>query len=60
MRRQMRLRLTTRPLELSFVRCWMRLGRSERSRVLADLGQPFRRQWYLVDGQGVRRLRDDE
>jgi hypothetical protein len=38
----------------------MRLGRSERSRMLADLGQPFRRQWYMVDGQGVRRLRDDE
>jgi hypothetical protein len=38
----------------------MRLGPAERGRVLGDLSQPFRRQWYVVDGQGVRRLRDDE
>jgi hypothetical protein len=60
MRRRMRLWLTTRPLESSFLRCWMRLGPAERGRVLGDLSQPFRRQWYVVDGQGVRRLRDDE
>jgi hypothetical protein len=60
MRRQMRLWLTTRGLELSFVRCWMRLGPTERGRVVGDLNQPFHRQWYVVDGQGVRRLGHDE
>lgn len=52
--------LTARQLELAFVRCWMRLSPAERGRVTAALHQPFRRQWYIVDGQGVRRLRDDE
>jgi hypothetical protein len=60
MRRRIRLWLTTRQLELSFVRCWKRLGAAERGRVVGDLSQPLRRQWYIVDGQGMRRLRDDE
>jgi hypothetical protein len=60
MRRQMRRWLTSRQLEPSFARCWVRLGATERGRVVADLRQPFHRQWYVVDGQGVRRLRDDE
>jgi hypothetical protein len=60
MRRRMKLWLTARQLEVSFVRCWMRLGTAEGGRVVEDLSQPFRRQWYVVDGQGVRRLRDDE
>jgi hypothetical protein len=60
MRSRIKLWLTTRPLELSFLRCWMRLGPTERGRVVDGLAQPSRRQWYVVDGQGVRRLRDDE
>ena len=60
MRQRMKLWLMTRPLEESFRRCWMRLAPAERGRLLDGLGQPFRRQWYVVDGQGVRRLRDDE
>ena len=60
MRRRIRHWLTARPLELSFVRCWLRLGAAERNRVIGDLRQPFRRQWYVADGRGVRRLGDDE
>ena len=60
MRQWIKLWLTTRPLEQSFLGCWMRLAPAERSRVLEGLRQPFRRQWYVVDGGGVRRLRDDE
>jgi hypothetical protein len=60
MRRRMRLWLTARLLESSFVRCWMRLGLAERGRLLGDLRRPFQRQWYVVDGAGVRRLGHDE
>lgn len=60
MHRRVRTWLAARRLELSFVRCWRRLGPDERGRVLDGLGQPFRREWYVVDGQGVRRLGDDE
>lgn len=60
MRRRITLWLTTRRLEQSFRRCWMRLTPDERDRVLDGLERPFRRQWYVVDGQGLRRLRDDE
>lgn len=60
MHRRMRLWLTARQFESSFARCWLRLSPGERGRVLAGLSQPFRREWYVVDDQGVRRLRDDE
>ena len=60
MRSRKKLWLTARPLELAFNRCWMRLSPSERSRVVDDLRQPFRRQWYIVDEQGVRRLLPEE
>ena len=49
-----------RPLELAFRRCWMRLSPAERSRALEELRGPFRRQWYIVDERGVRRLLEDE
>jgi len=60
MQRRKRLWITPRRLEVAFVRYWMRLSPAERGRVAEDLSRPFRRQWYIVDGQGVRRLRDDE
>ena len=60
MHRRIKLWLTARRLELSFVRGWMRLDSRERSRLVEDLRRPFRRQWYVVDGRGVRRLGDDE
>ena len=55
-----KLWLSARPLELAFYRCWMRLSPTGRGRAVEDLQGPFRRQWYVVDEQGVRRLLPDE
>ena len=45
-----------RPLELAFWSCWMRLSPEERRDVVDDLRGPPRRQWYIVDERGARRL----
>jgi len=60
MHRQKRPWPAARQLEAAFVRCWLRLDLPQRARVVEELRQPFRRQWYIVDEHGVRRLRDDE
>jgi hypothetical protein len=56
MRSPKRLWRSARPLELAFHRCWARLSAGERQDVLEDLRHPPRRQWYIVDEGGVRRL----
>jgi len=34
------------------------ISEAERQRVSKELAQPFRRQWFLVDGQSVKRLEE--
>jgi len=58
MRRRKRTQPTPRPLELSFASLFLRLNSDERRRVADELQRPFRRQWFIVDGAGVRRLED--
>ena len=43
-------------LEMGFYRLLLRLDLTERQRVSEELAQPFRRQWFMVDERGVRRL----
>jgi len=47
-----------RRLDVEFHRLYVRLDASERHRVAQELAQPARRQWWIVDEQGVRRLED--
>ena len=43
-------------LELTFYQLLLRLKPVERQRISEELGQPFRRQWFIVDEHGLRRL----
>lgn len=43
-------------LELTFQQLLARLNHAERQRIHKELAQPFRRQWFIVDGRGMRRL----
>jgi hypothetical protein len=47
-----------RRLELTFYQLLSRLNDCERERVSAELAQPFRRHWFVVDGRGLRRLEE--
>lgn len=51
--------LTAKRLEIEFYRCFVRLGPGDRRRVARELALPFRRQWYVVDVNGVRTLGDE-
>lgn len=43
-------------LELTFYQLLLRLNPVERQWISEELEQPFRRQWFIVDEHGVRRL----
>mgnify|MGYP001043961903 CR=1 FL=1 len=58
MRRQKQCQHTNRLLELTFYRLFLRLNYAERQRVAQDLVQAHRRQWFIVDEHGVRRLEE--
>jgi len=46
----------SKQLELAFYQLFLRLNHAERQHLAAELTQPFRRQWFIVDENGVRRL----
>jgi hypothetical protein len=49
-------RRKNRRLELTFYQLLLRLNSVERQWISEELEQPFRRQWFIVDEHGVRRL----
>jgi hypothetical protein len=45
-------------LEQAFYQLWLRLNRAERERLADQFAQPHRRQWLIVDENGVRQLEE--
>ena len=43
-------------LEQAFYQLWLRLNPAERERLAEAFTQPERRQWLIVDENGVRQL----
>jgi hypothetical protein len=56
MSRRSRRQPKNKRLELTFQQLLARLNHAERQRIHEELAQPFRRQWFIVDEHGVRRL----
>ena len=56
MKRRSRRQPSSRQLELCFQQLIGRLSPEEQQRVREELQRPFRRQWWVVDERGVRRL----
>jgi hypothetical protein len=56
MSRRSRRQRKNKRLELTFQQLLSRLNDAERQRIHHELAQPYRRQWFIVNGRGVRRL----
>jgi hypothetical protein len=56
MSRRSRRQPKNKRLELTFQQLLARLNHAERQRIHEELARPFRRQWFIVDEHGVRRL----